>query len=48
MQTFPYAEDPKGRGATVMVSFKASSITLGEIVVFMGTPSLLKEEEKST
>jgi len=43
MSTFPLKDVPRGRGLTVTVPFKASSRTVAEIVVFIGTPSLLKK-----
>lgn len=39
--TFPLTEVPIGRGLTVTIPFKASSRTLAEIVVLIGTPNLL-------
>lgn len=39
--TFPLTDVPIGRGLTVTVPFKASSSTLADIVVLIGTPSLL-------
>lgn len=41
--TLPLTDVPIGRGLTVTVPFKASSRTLAEIVVLIGTPSLLKK-----
>jgi len=41
VQTFPLTDVPIGRGLTVTVPFKASSRTLAEMVVLIGTPSLL-------
>lgn len=37
----PLAEEPRGSGLTVTVPFIASSSTVGDTVVFIGTPSLL-------
>ena len=42
MSTFPLKDVPRGRGLTVTVPFRASSRRVAEIVVFIGTPSLLK------
>jgi hypothetical protein len=42
IRTFPVADVPTGSGLTVTVPFKASSRTVGDIVVLIGTPSLLK------
>lgn len=39
--TFPLTDVPIGSGLTVTVPFKASSRTLAEIVVLIGTPNLL-------
>jgi len=41
IRTFPVADVPTGSGLTVTVPFIASSSTVGDIVVLMGTPSLL-------
>lgn len=40
--TFPLTDVPIGRGRMVTVPFIASSRTLADIVVLMGTPSLLQ------
>jgi len=37
----PVADVPTGSGLTVTVPFIASSSTVGDIVVLIGTPSLL-------
>jgi hypothetical protein len=41
VRTFPLTDVPIGSGLTVTVPFKASSRTLAEMVVLIGTPSLL-------
>lgn len=46
--TFPLTEVPIGRGLTVTVPFKASSRTLAEIVVLIGTPNLLAKHVENT
>lgn len=40
--TFPTTDDPRGSGLTVTVPLIASSRTVADTVVFIGTPSLLK------
>jgi hypothetical protein len=44
--TSPLIDDPNGSGLTVTDPLIASSRTLAEIVVLIGTPSLLKKEEE--
>jgi hypothetical protein len=46
--TLPLAEEPRGSGLTVTVPFMASSSTVGETVVFIGTPSLLFEKAETS
>lgn len=41
VQTLPLTDVPIGRGLTVTVPFIASSRTLADTVVLIGTPSLL-------
>lgn len=42
--TFPLTDVPTGSGRTVTVPPKASSKTLADMVVLIGTPSLLKKK----
>jgi hypothetical protein len=46
--TLPLAEEPRGSGLTVTVPFMASSSTVGETVVFIGTPNLLFEKAETS
>lgn len=41
--TFPLTDVPRGRGLTVTVPLRASSRTVAETVVLMGTPNLLQK-----
>jgi len=44
MTTLSLVGLPRGSGLTVTVPLRASSRTVAEIVVLIGTPSLLKEQ----
>ena len=45
ISTFPLTDVPMGRGLMVTVPFRASSRTMADIAVLMGTPNLLSTDK---